>query len=138
VYSIEDGTVLAGNLPPQKHKLVVAWIEIHKEDLMADWELAVNGQNPLPIRGLDPGSMKIAKVTSREDGTLHIIAEDGRFGTFDVRPYLESAGFLPLKDWAEFSQVRSGGYYIEWRCGADLSADTIEARWQEGAASDAQ
>lgn len=28
-------------------------IDIHEEDLMADWELAVNGQNPLPIRGLD-------------------------------------------------------------------------------------
>ena len=53
VYSIEDGTVLAGGIPPKKHKLVVAWIEIHQEDLMADWELAVNGQNPLPIRGLD-------------------------------------------------------------------------------------
>jgi len=45
--------VLAGSLPPKKHKLVVAWIEIHQEDLMVDWELAVNGQNPLPIRGLD-------------------------------------------------------------------------------------
>ena len=53
VYSIEDGEVLAGKLPPKKHKLVVAWIEIHKEDLVNDWELAVNGQNPLPIRGLD-------------------------------------------------------------------------------------
>ncbi len=53
VYSIENGDVLAGKLPPKKNKLVVAWIEIHKEDLMADWELAVNGQNPLPIRGLD-------------------------------------------------------------------------------------
>nr|VFK56706.1 MAG: protein of unknown function (DUF4160) [Candidatus Kentron sp. TUN]VFK70691.1 MAG: protein of unknown function (DUF4160) [Candidatus Kentron sp. TUN] len=53
VYSIKDGTVLAGALPQKKHKLVVAWIEIHQEDLMADWELAVNGQNPLPIRGLD-------------------------------------------------------------------------------------
>ena len=53
VYAIEEGTTLAGKLPPKKHKLVVAWIEIHKEDLMADWELAVNGQNPLPIRGLD-------------------------------------------------------------------------------------
>ncbi len=53
VYAIEDGSVLAGNLPPQKHKLVVAWIEIHKEDLMADWKLAVNGQNPLePVAGL--------------------------------------------------------------------------------------
>lgn len=41
------------NLPPKKHKLVIAWIEIHKEDLMADWELAVNGRTPMPIRGLD-------------------------------------------------------------------------------------
>lgn len=53
VYSITDGSVLAGSLPPGKHKLVVAWIDIHQEDLLADWELAVNGQNPLPIRGLD-------------------------------------------------------------------------------------
>lgn len=53
VYSIQDGTVLAGGLPPKQHKLVVAWIEIHQEDLMADWELAVTGRNPLPIRGLD-------------------------------------------------------------------------------------
>lgn len=53
VYSISDGTVLAGELPPKKHKLVVAWIEIHQEDLMADWELAVIGKKPFPIRGLD-------------------------------------------------------------------------------------
>ena len=53
VYAITDGAVLAGELPPAKHKLVVAWIEIHQEDLMADWELAVSGQHPLPIRGLD-------------------------------------------------------------------------------------
>ena len=53
VYSILDGTLLVGNLPSKKHKLVVAWIEIHQEDLLADWELAVNGKTPLPIRGLD-------------------------------------------------------------------------------------
>ncbi len=82
--------------------------------------------------------MKIASVTSRENGTLHVIAEDGRTGTFDVRPYLESPAFMPLKDWTEFSQVRNGGYYIEWQCGADLSADTIEARWQENPTSDAR
>lgn len=29
VYSILDGTVLAGELPPDKHKPVVAWVEIH-------------------------------------------------------------------------------------------------------------
>jgi len=53
VYSIEDGAVLPGNIPQNKHKLVVAWIEIHKEDLFADWELAVNGRQPFKIKGLD-------------------------------------------------------------------------------------
>jgi hypothetical protein len=36
VYSILDGMLLAGGLPPNKHKLVVAWIEIHQEDLLAE------------------------------------------------------------------------------------------------------
>lgn len=53
VYSIPDGTLLAGDLPQNKHKLVVAWIEIHQEDLLADWELAVNGKKPFTIKGLD-------------------------------------------------------------------------------------
>ena len=33
VYSIPDGILLAGELTPNKHKLVVAWIEIHRDDL---------------------------------------------------------------------------------------------------------
>jgi len=33
--------------------LVVAWIEIHQEDLLADWDLAVHGKKPFPIKGLD-------------------------------------------------------------------------------------
>lgn len=53
VYGISDGLVLAGGLPPAKHKLVVAWIEIHKDELIADWDLAVVGKKPFPIRGLD-------------------------------------------------------------------------------------
>jgi len=53
VYSIPDGAVLAGELPPNKHKLVVAWIEIHQEDLLADWNLAASGRKLFPIKGLD-------------------------------------------------------------------------------------
>ena len=53
VCAINDGSLLAGELPPNKHKLVVAWMEIHREEYMADWSLAVNGQKPFPIRGLD-------------------------------------------------------------------------------------
>ena len=51
VLSIPDGDILAGSMPPQKLKIVRAWIEIHHEDLLADWELAVNGK---PIFRIEP------------------------------------------------------------------------------------
>jgi Domain of unknown function (DUF4160) len=47
--SIIDAEVLAGDIPKVKLRLVQAWIEIHRESLQADWELAVNGQSPFPI-----------------------------------------------------------------------------------------
>ena len=53
VYSIPDGDILTGRIPLSKSKLVVAWIEIHKDDLLADWELAVNGKTPFKIKRLD-------------------------------------------------------------------------------------
>lgn len=53
VYSIQDGSVLAGGLSAAKHKLVLEWVILHKKDLFADWQLAVNGKKPVPIRGLD-------------------------------------------------------------------------------------
>lgn len=53
VYSIPEGDLLAGSLPINKQKLVIAWIEIRKDELMADWNLAVNGQRIFTIRGLD-------------------------------------------------------------------------------------
>jgi hypothetical protein len=44
VLSIPDGEILEGSLKPNKMKLVQAWIEIHKDELMADWELAGKGE----------------------------------------------------------------------------------------------
>jgi len=39
-FSILDGELLGGKLPLSKVRLVQAWIEIHRESLLADWELA--------------------------------------------------------------------------------------------------
>lgn len=49
VISIPDGQVVEGKLKANKLKLVQAWIEIHQEELMADWELASNGQTIFKI-----------------------------------------------------------------------------------------
>ena len=49
VISIPDGAVLEGTLKTAKLKLVQAWIEIHKEELVADWNRAVSGQSVFKI-----------------------------------------------------------------------------------------
>lgn len=72
--------------------------------------------------------MIIQEVKPLEAGILQVIAEDGRAGTVDVSPYLDSPAFTPWKSWDAFVQIRNGKYYVEWTCGADLSADTLEAK----------
>jgi len=52
VISIPDGKVLEGSIKPTKLKLVQAWVEIHKEELIADWELAKKGETVFPIEPL--------------------------------------------------------------------------------------
>jgi hypothetical protein len=43
---------LAGNIPPKQRKLIQAWIELHRDELLADWELAQNGEEPFRIAPL--------------------------------------------------------------------------------------
>ena len=49
VLQIPDGEVLDGSLPSKQMKLVQAWIAIHQDELMADWQLASEGQTPFKI-----------------------------------------------------------------------------------------
>jgi hypothetical protein len=51
IFELPSGKIIEGKLPKAKQKLVVAWVEIHKEELMADWQLAVNGE---PVFKIDP------------------------------------------------------------------------------------
>ncbi len=75
--------------------------------------------------------MKISEVYPQDDFTLQIVSDDGRTGVFDVIPYLKYEAFADLKDKDTFKKILNGKYFIEWDCGADLSADTIEAQWIE-------
>ncbi len=49
IVAIPDGEVLDGSIPNSKMKLLQAWIELHKDELIANWELAVSGQHPYKI-----------------------------------------------------------------------------------------
>ena len=49
VFSILDGNILDGELKSDKAKLVQAWIILRKEELLANWELAMAGQQVFKI-----------------------------------------------------------------------------------------
>jgi hypothetical protein len=44
VFSINDASMLTGDLPVSRTRLIQAWIEIHRDALLADWALAVKGE----------------------------------------------------------------------------------------------
>ena len=48
---IQDCIVDRGYLPNKQLKLVLAWCEIHKDELMQNWELAKAGQ---PLNTINP------------------------------------------------------------------------------------
>ena len=52
VFSIPDGNMISGSLPTKKIQLVKAWIILHEEDLMANWELATHEKNIFRIEPL--------------------------------------------------------------------------------------
>jgi hypothetical protein len=44
--------MLAGKFPPKQTKILQAWIEIHKDDLLIDWKLAIEGKELFRIEPL--------------------------------------------------------------------------------------
>jgi len=46
-----NGDITEGTLPTKQTKLIAAWIEIHKESIMANWELARTNK---PLHAIDP------------------------------------------------------------------------------------
>ena len=47
-----DGEIFNGNIPKKQRKLVEAWIEIHNDELKANWKLAQDGEQIFKIEPL--------------------------------------------------------------------------------------
>ena len=48
---VESGCVIKGSLPSRQLKLVLAWNELHRDELMQNWELA---RDTKPLNHVDP------------------------------------------------------------------------------------
>lgn len=52
VIKISNCEITEGELPAKQSRLVFAWIEIHQEELIANWKLCQNGEKPFNIEPL--------------------------------------------------------------------------------------
>ena len=51
--AIEDGAIIAGQLPRRATKLLTEWINLHRDELLANWRAAVNNEAVFPIDPLE-------------------------------------------------------------------------------------
>ena len=52
IYSIDRIERLAGSLPRRQERLVLAWAELHQEDLLSNWQVLQRGHPPVKIEPL--------------------------------------------------------------------------------------
>lgn len=46
-----EGEIVNGEMPKKQVKLIAAWVELHKDELLANWKLAIDEQ---PLYRIDP------------------------------------------------------------------------------------
>lgn len=74
----------------------------------------------------------IRTVQARDGYLLECYFDDGSIKTADIKPYLNSEAFRPLRDIMIFNKVINHHYYVSWpNEEVDLSADTL---WHIGKA----
>ena len=52
VVNINSCEVMEGELPRKQLRLVLAWAELHQDELKADWKLAMDSELPYKIEPL--------------------------------------------------------------------------------------
>jgi len=52
VYSVPNGRLLTGGLPRRQKNMVEEWIELHQDELVQNWQLAIVGKELFEIEPL--------------------------------------------------------------------------------------
>ena len=50
--AIKDGQLLKGSLPPQAKRLVKQWLELHRDELLDNWNRLSNSESAVNIKPL--------------------------------------------------------------------------------------
>ena len=52
IYGIDEIELISGEFPRRQRRLLEAWAELHRDELLSDWDRLQAGQSPLPIEPL--------------------------------------------------------------------------------------
>jgi hypothetical protein len=52
IVDINNCEIISSNMRSKHNKLLTAWAELHKDELKANWELVMNGEEPYKITPL--------------------------------------------------------------------------------------
>jgi len=131
--NIDDVSFIESNLPSRQSKMVLAWAEIHKEELMANWKLIMNGEQHLKLNLYNNiGDMmyfSVKSVKAMKGYRLLITFENNEERIFDMKPYLDKGVFKELKDINLFNSVRISFDTVEWPNYVDMDPELL---YQEG------
>lgn len=61
--------VMQGFLPRKQTKLVLAWAELHQEELLNDWALVMKGEEPFKIQPLQCKRIKHVSIGKKRHST---------------------------------------------------------------------
>jgi hypothetical protein len=53
LFDITNGMFVKGNLPKKEARLVLAWYELHKDELIQNWDNLSNGKPQIKIKPLN-------------------------------------------------------------------------------------
>jgi hypothetical protein len=52
IFAVDDIEIIGGSLPARQARLVMAWAEMHKQELLENWEALQEGRPPAKIEPL--------------------------------------------------------------------------------------
>jgi hypothetical protein len=115
--------LIEGYLPRRALELVLDWAEIHKAELIEDWQLCYSKQQPRIIGG----KMYFDVIEAKVIGNLSfkIRFEDGTAGIVKFKPEHLTGVFEPLKNPQFFFQLFINNGTVTWPNEIDLAPDAM-------------
>ena len=122
---IETG-VITGKFPRRALSAVMEWHQLHKDELMTNWEAARNRKPLSKIEPLEQAMfIHVTNAKYMGDYQIWLSFNDGTEGKVDLGPELHGEVFELLKDKEFFRSFSLEGHTLSWSNGADFAPEFL-------------